>query len=240
MQRSAKTCANAVILAGGLGTRLGKITADIPKPLVPVKGRPFLVHQLELLKKHRIENVLLLTGYRGEQIEQQLGNGQSLGMNLSYNREPEPLGTGGALKLAEAALPQQFVMVYGDSYLDIDYQAAYRAFDNLTVSGPAGLMVVYAQGKGNEDPGNVKLDPTGTRVVSYSKGRGQDHHYIDAGVLILNRAVTEWLPTGQSSLEELVYPRLANEGRLVAFLSPVRFYDIGTPERLSVFERSLN
>jgi mannose-1-phosphate guanylyltransferase len=235
-------CEDAVILAGGLGMRLGRLTEQTPKPLVHVGGQPFLLYQLRLLKKHGITRVLLLTGYLGEQIEEFFGDGAHIGMHLSYHREPEPMGTGGALKLARHMLPADFFLVYGDSYLDFDYQQAYRGFSNLRAgSGPYGMMVVFEAGGGNDDPGNVRLDPTGTRVISYQKGRGSDHYHIDAGVLILTADVTDLVPANQAAnLEEFVYPSLASDGRMLAFSSPNRFYDIGTPERLASFERSMD
>lgn len=231
----------AVVLAGGLGTRLGALTSTIPKPLVEVKGRPYIEHRLALLRRNDISDVLLLTGYLGEKIEDYLGSGEALGLSLRYSREPTPLGTGGALSLSSASLPDVFFLIYGDSYLDIDYQAAYRAFKNLATAGPFGLMVVSAVDQDSDALGNVKLDPTGTRVVSYQKGRGGDHDHIDAGVLVLSKGVVNWLCAGEpSSLEQVVYARLANEGRLLAFRAKEKFYDIGTPERLAKFERKLS
>src|SRR5205814_7911061 len=130
--------------------------------------------------------------------------------------------------LARDLLPPAFFLLYGDSYLDIDYQAAYRGFCNLRPSGPAGMMIVYEQGGRNDDPGNVRVDPTGTRVVSYCKGRGGDYYHVDAGVLILTREVVDLIPSGRpANLEDFVYPQLAEQGRMMAFSSPNRFYDIG-------------
>jgi NDP-sugar pyrophosphorylase family protein len=220
---------------------LGKLTATIPKPLVEVKGRPYLEHQLELLKRNGISEVLLLTGYLGDQIEAKLGTGEPLGLVLRYAREPAPIGTGGALSLSREQLPEVFFLIYGDSYLDIDYQSAYRAFNHLRVGGPFGLMLVAGLDGDTDSAGNVKLDQTGTRVTSYEKGHGGDHDHIDAGVLVLTREIVSWLPAGEpSSLETEVYPRLAREGRLLAFRAKERFYDIGTPERLAAFERKLS
>ena len=232
---------HAVILAGGLGTRLAPITVKIPKPLVPVKGKPFLEHQLNLLRKHGITDVVLLTGFLGQQIEEAFGDGSGLNMRIKYSQEPSQLGTGGALATARELLPEIFFLVNGDTYLDIDYQAAYRGFLNLRPPGVAGMMTVFEQGGPNEDPGNVRLDPTGTRVISYSKGHGGDHYHVDAGVLILMKEVVDWIAPGQpAASEECIYPRLAREGRLLAFSSAAPFYDIGTPDRLASFERSLS
>lgn len=227
----------AVILAGGLGTRLGKLTACQPKALVQVNGRPYLQYQLELLRRHQISKIILLTGYLGEQIEGYFGQGQSLGLDIRYSREESPLGTGGALLQSRHLLPEIFFLLNGDTYIDIDYQAASRAFSALPLAGPKGLMTVFPCG--SDHAGNVKLTPAGKMVESYAKGHGGNHDYVDAGALVLGREVIDWLPAGISALEELVYPRLACEGRLAAFKSASKFYDIGTPERLAVFERDI-
>ncbi|HEY9871582.1 MAG TPA: sugar phosphate nucleotidyltransferase [Candidatus Obscuribacterales bacterium] len=229
----------AVILAGGLGTRLAPITETLPKPLVPVKGRPFLGYQLELLARHGVAEVLLLTGYKGEMIESTFGTGEALGLTLKYSRESAPVGTGGALAQAASLLADEFFLVYGDSYMDLDYQAAARQFRSARGPGAGGLMVV-ADAQAYGEVGNVRLDRTGQRVSSYQKGAGGEHTHLDAGVLILTKEVVDFLPKGQPAmLEEYVYPRLAREGRLLAFPAPAKFYDIGTPERLAVFERSI-
>jgi len=235
-----ETLASAVILAGGLGTRLAPITDTTPKPLVRVKGRPFIEHQLELLKRRGITDVLILTGYLGDQIESTLGSGEVLGLRLTYSREVSPVGTAGALVNAIQLLPEEFFLVYGDSYLDLDYQELAVTFRSRRGPDPAGLMVV-SNALGPEDMGNVKLDRTGTRVVSYSKGAGGEYTYLDAGVLIFTRSIVMFIPRGvHAMLEDCVYPRMAQEGRLLASSTRAKFYDIGTSERLDVFERSLS
>ena len=106
-----------VILAGGLGTRLGPLTRKIPKPMVPVAGVPYLEHQLRLLARQSFRDVLLLTGYLGDQIEAYFGNGARLGLRLRYAREAQPQGTGGALRDARPQLAESFLLLYGDSLL---------------------------------------------------------------------------------------------------------------------------
>src|SRR5208282_6436393 len=117
----------AVILAGGLGTRMRPITETIPKPMIAVAGEPFLHHQLSLLRSFGIRRVLLLVAYLGDQIENYFGDGTSLGLQLGYSYESAPLGTGGALKNAEALLDDEFVVLNGDTYLAIDYAALIRS-----------------------------------------------------------------------------------------------------------------
>src|SRR5713226_3145966 len=116
----------AVILAGGLGTRLWPLTKTGPKPMVPVAGVPYLEHQVRLLQQQSITDVVMLTGYLGEQIEEYFRNGARWGMTIRYSREHQPLGTGGALREARALLAETFVLIYGDSYLPIRYADAHE------------------------------------------------------------------------------------------------------------------
>ncbi len=127
-QPIAATSTQAVILAGGLGTRMRPITETIPKPMIMVAGKPFLQHQLGLMSRAGIEEALLLVAYLGEQIQEYFGDGAKFGCKVSYSFEPSPLGTGGALKNAEAQLQDQFVVVNGDTYLAIDYCALVKEF----------------------------------------------------------------------------------------------------------------
>jgi NDP-sugar pyrophosphorylase family protein len=131
-----------VILAGGLATRLRPLTERIPKALVEVVGRPFLEHQIELLKRNEITDIILCVGYLGEMIEQRYGNGDALGVRIRYSFDgARLLGTGGAIKKALPLLPDSFFVLYGDSYLPVDYQAVAAAFWK---AGRPALMTVYA------------------------------------------------------------------------------------------------
>src|SRR5580704_139718 len=129
-----------VILAGGLATRLRPLTEKIPKSLVEVAGRPFLEHQIALLRKNGITNIFLCVGYLGEMIEQRFGDGEQLGVQIAYSYDGEKLlGTGGAIKKLLPRLPEDFFVLYGDSFLPIDYQAVATHF---RASAKAALMTV--------------------------------------------------------------------------------------------------
>src|SRR5260370_9474138 len=130
----------AVILAGGLGRRMRPITETIPKPMIMVARKPFLQHQLELLSDAGIERALLLVAYLGEQIQEYFGDGAKFGCHISYSFEPTLLGTGGALKNAEAQLQDYFVLVNGDTYLGIDYRALGKEF---VAANCSALIVAY-------------------------------------------------------------------------------------------------
>lgn len=228
-----------VILAGGLGTRLGALTRGMPKPMVPVAGVPYLEHQLRLLARQSFRDVLLLTGYLGDRIESYFGNGAHLGLRLRYVREPQPQGTGGALRDARRHLGESFLLLYGDSLLPIQYAAVTR---RLKDSAALGAIVVYRDPAGETavHP-NVALDRSGL-VTRYDKTAAADAalEYVEAGVSCFRREVLELLPAaGPASFEQCVFARLVERRQLAAWPTAQRFYDIGTPERLRAIEEYL-
>jgi NDP-sugar pyrophosphorylase family protein len=233
------TTTQVVILAGGLGTRLRPVTTQIPKPMVPVAGVPYLEHQLRLLATQNLRDVVLLTGYLGEQIEAYFGDGARLGLRLRYSREPSPLGTGGALRQARSLLASEFLVIYGDSYLPIDYASV---IDRLRDTNADGVLVLYHDASGATDvPGNVAIDQRG-HVTRYDKSGATDPalRYIEAGVLALRKSVLDLVPpTGAVSLEQEIFPRLVERRALAGLPTTQRFYDIGTPERLRAIEALL-
>ena len=226
----------AVILAGGLGTRLWPFTKEVPKPMVPVAGVPYLERQLRLLARQELRDILILTAYLGEQIEEYFGIGGWLGLNIRYSREREPLGTGGALREARDLLDDLFVVIYGDSYLPIDYAAVGK---ELAISDAMGALVLYGDQVGETDVScNVALGDDG-RVLRYDKAARGDPElqYIEAGVLALRREVLALLPReGKASLEQEVFPRLIERRELLGLPTRQRFYDIGTIDRLKAIE----
>jgi len=229
----------AVILAGGLGTRLSPLTRTIPKPMVPVAGVPYLEHQLRLLKRQGITDILLLTGYLGNRIEEYFGQGGSLGLSIRYSREASPLGTGGALRQARPLLADDFIVIYGDSYLPIPYAPVLA---HLRAARAQGVLVVYDGRLGESPvPNNVGLGPEGY-VTCYAKDSGQvtGLEYVEAGVLAFRQSALDLLPAeGVVSLEQCLFPQLIVRRELVSFVTSQRFYDIGTPERLEAIESLL-
>jgi NDP-sugar pyrophosphorylase family protein len=224
-----------VILAGGLGTRLGPLTQQMPKPMVRVAGIPYLEHQLRLLARQELREIVLLTAYLGEQIEAYFGDGDSLGLSIRYSREPLPLGTGGALRLAGPLLEDTFLVIYGDSYLPVSYADVFRS---LSSSAALGALVLYHDPTGETDvPGNVALSKEGL-VTRYDKVAVFDPElkYTEAGVLALRRPVIDLIPAGRVSLEREIFPVLIQRQALMGLPTRQRFYDIGTPERLKAIE----
>lgn len=227
----------AVVLAGGLGTRLRPLTLSLPKPMVRVGGRPFLEYQLLYLAKFGIQDVLLLTGYMGEVVEDYFSDGRSQGLRLRYSREKEPMGTGGALMNAVNYLEESFFLLYGDSFLPMDYRDAKQAFLG---HGKLAMMVVYDNAEDTSVQNNVRIDEETLMVIDYSK-QGSGMCYVEAGVLVLKREVLNFLPkSGSFSMEEKLYPSLIDGGEMAAYKSVERFFDIGTPTRLKAFETVIN
>ncbi len=223
----------AVILAGGLGSRLRPITETMPKPMVPVAGVPYLEYQLRELARQEIRDIVLLTGYLGHQIEDYFGTGEQLGIRLRYSQEPQPLGTGGALRLALPLLDEEFLVIYGDSYLPIDYSAVLV---KLRSSGAEGVVVVYNNRLSDTSvKNNIDLDEN-DYVTRYEKD-GEHLSYVDAGVLGFRRsALAGPSESGVSSLETETFPKLISRRLLLGYPTGQRFYDIGTLERLKTIE----
>ncbi|HEX4640557.1 MAG TPA: nucleotidyltransferase family protein [Chthoniobacterales bacterium] len=223
------------ILAGGLATRLRPVTEKIPKALISVAGQPFLAHQLRLLARSGVRKAVLCVGYRGEMIADEFGNGGKFGVELDYSFDgPDLLGTGGAIKNALPLLGEQFFVLYGDSYLPIDYAAPARAF---AASGKLGLMTVF-RNEGRWDTSNVWFED---RVVkNYSKKQQtSEMQYIDYGLgLFDSNAFSGWPANKAFDLAD-AYSDLIAKNQLAGYEVEQRFYEIGSPEGLAELDAML-
>jgi MurNAc alpha-1-phosphate uridylyltransferase len=212
------------ILAGGLATRLYPISALVPKALMSVAGRPFIFHQLELLKSQGIERVVLCVGYLGEQVRATVGDGHALGLSITYSFDGKPLlGTGGAIKQALPLLGEHFFVLYGDAYLPcsfLDIQSAYEA-----ARQPALMTVIRNENRW--DRSNAIFDSDA--VLHYDKQSGrEDLTHIDFGVSVLSSAVFQ--PYADQRCIDLadICRALSRQGRLAGFEVSQRFYEIGS------------
>ena len=223
------------ILAGGLATRLGPITEKIPKALVMVADQPFLAHQMGLLRAAGIRKVVLCVGHRGETIEEEFGNGTSLGMELSYSFDgPELLGTGGALKKALPLLGEKFLVLYGDSYLPIDYAGPVRAF---AASRKPALMTVF-RNENRWGPSNVCFEEG--EIKRYEKSnRTPEMKHIDYGLGVLSSKVLSIWPRGKFFDLAEVYQDLISKRELAGHEAERRFYEIGSPHGLAELDSML-
>jgi NDP-sugar pyrophosphorylase family protein len=221
------------ILAGGLGTRLGELCQNSPKALLKVAGEPFIHQQLRLLKKNGFQKVIILAGYLGEMITQSVGNGESFGLEVFYSFDwPELLGTGGALKKALPLLGESFMVIYGDSYLTLDYQAVGRAF---LASGKLALMTVY-HNEGNFDKSNVIYEEG--KIKIYDKKPNPLMKHIDYGLGCLKAEALSG--TGEKFDLAQVYTDLSLKGELSGYLVKERFYEIGSPSGLEELDALLS
>ena len=229
----------AVILAGGLATKLRPVTEKMPKSMILVDGKPFLVHLLGLLKNNGIYDIVLCIGYLGGQVEDYFGDGSKFGVRIRYSKEEgELLGTGGALKQAERLLNDRFLMINGDTYLPIDYRNVERFFLD---SEKKSLMVVYHDKESKTRvKNNVELDED-LRVIKYEKeGSDSKLKYIDAGTSLFKRETISLIEEGRPvSLEKEVFPTLIRQREMIAYIADQRFYDIGTFDGLRAFETFL-
>jgi NDP-sugar pyrophosphorylase family protein len=223
------------ILAGGLATRLRPITETIPKALVNVAGQPFLAHQLRLLHGAGVRKVVLCVGYRGEMIEEEFGNGAAFGIELKYSCDgPDLLGTGGAITKALPLLGEKFLVLYGDSYLPIDYSAPARAFAH---SGRLGLMTVF-KNENRWEPSNVWFEAD--EIMQYDKRNlVPEMKHIDYGLGYLRPAAFANRPAGvRFDLADL-YQDLVREKQLAGYEVEHRFYEIGSPQGLAELDSML-
>jgi NDP-sugar pyrophosphorylase family protein len=202
--------------------------------MVDVGGRPFLEHIVRHLSNQGFREILLLTGYLGEHISDHFGNGNRFGVSITYSREARPLGTGGAVRAAWNSLDENFLLLYGDSFLPIDYRELAREFQ--TSMWPA-MVVIYDNQSGYTDvKNNIATDRRG-QVIRYAKGvTDQELEYVDAGALCFRRDVfADLCPGAVVSLEQELFPKLIAGNQLGSFRTTQRFYDIGTPFRLEEF-----
>jgi NDP-sugar pyrophosphorylase family protein len=205
---------------------LGDHVRDTPKPLLEVAGEPFLVHQLRLLARHGAQRVVLCVAYLGEQIERRIGD-EMFGIRISYSYDgPVRIGTLGAVRRAAEELGERFLVLYGDTYLRIDYGAATEAWIQ---SGLPAMMTVL-ENAGRWDVSNVSFE--GRRVTAYDKRRPDPSmRWIDYGLGGLQAQALGAVDDSVSELADL-YHVLAARGSLFGFAATERFYEIGTPDAL--------
>ena len=220
------------ILAGGLATRLRPITEKIPKSLIPVAGEPFLAHQLELLESRGIQRAVLCVGYLGEMIRRDFGDGGKYGVKLDYSLDGDKLlGTGGAIKRALPLLGEEFFVLYGDSYLPVDYAPIADFFQR---SGKPGCMTVY-RNEGKYDTSNVVF--AGGEIKVYDKkAKLPEMRHIDYGLSLFKRSAFDAFPAGQPFDLAEVMGKLVQEKQLAGYEVRERFYEIGSPAGLAELE----
>jgi histidinol-phosphate phosphatase family protein len=229
-----------VVLMGGLGTRLGQETLNIPKSMVDVHGKPFFYYQLELMKWYGFKNFLFCVGHLNKSIEDYFGDGSSFDVNIKYsydrkNSEGKLLGTGGALRNAMPLLENDFLLIYGDSYMDINYPELIFEYFTSKNSGKKSLLSVYK----NENTfyqNNVIFK--NNRLILYDKKNfSSEMEHIDFGVSIFDRSLIARIPEGEFSDLSDLQNQLTRECLATGYEALDRFYEIGTPATLEEFKK---
>lgn len=223
-----RSAVRAFVLCGGQGTRLRPVLADRPKSMALISGRPFLQLLLERLKCQGVDDVILGTGYMAEKIEGYFGTGNKLAMRIRSSREKEPLGTGGALKLAESLISDPVLVLNGDSYVEWSLVPMLELF----TAKNAVLVVVVQAVPDVTRYGSVALDPDGRVTQFVEKGACVGPGLINAGVYLLRKQIVRDLPASLAiSLEREVLPRLLDR-RVYGLVCTGFFIDIGIPDDL--------
>lgn len=223
----------AVILAGGEGTRLRPLTADLPKAMVSVAGKPFLEHEINLLKRNSVKDLVICIGYHGEPIRDYFGDGGSFGVRIRYSEDgPELLGTAGSLKKASDLLFDRFFVTFGDAYPILDYNECWNHFLRM---GKMALMVVWMNSNKYGRSNTVVRDGL---VTFYSKKeRSVGMEYVEFGVTFIDKRAVEMVPDDYPVDLEVLYGELISRNEMAALQVKQRIYDIGSPEGLTEFRK---
>ncbi|HEV2769536.1 MAG TPA: NDP-sugar synthase [Solirubrobacteraceae bacterium] len=220
----------AVILVGGEGTRLRPLTSTVPKPVVPLVDRPFIVYLLEWLRRHGVEDVVLSCGFLATSVRNVLGDGSQFGLRLRFVEEPEPRGTAGALKFAQSFLDERFLMLNGDVLTDLDLSAQIAQHERTGAVGTLALVPV-------ENPsayGLVRMheDHSVREFIEKPPADQIDTDLISAGAYVLERSVLDLVPADRNvSIEREIWPQLVGEGLYGSPHRDAYWLDVGTPER---------
>ncbi|MBO4904577.1 MAG: HAD-IIIA family hydrolase [Lachnospiraceae bacterium] len=223
-----------VVLMGGLGTRLKEYTKECPKSLVEVCGKPFFDYQLDLLTAWGFKKFVFLIGYKADMIEEYYGDGSSRGISIKYSYDGEKLlGTGGAVRAALDLLEDDFLLLYGDSFMDIDYAETLYRYQRGKAAGARALMTVL-RNNNRFDKSNVVMN--GNDLVLYDKNNPTaEMNYIDYGVCMYERSLFEAFDEDEAFDIATIQHDLSVKGKMTAQIVTKRFYEIGSPASLSEF-----
>jgi len=218
----------AVILAAGKGVRWRPLTYEIPKALIPIKGKPILEHTISYLRNYEIRDIFIVVGSLGDKIKEYFGNGERLGVNLTYIEDTQEKGTASALKATQPFIKKEpFLLWFVDEIADveindlIDFHVSHNALGTIalsSVSDPLGMGIVKLQGPRVKE---FSEKPQKKRIESY---------VVNAGIFVLEQEIFNCLSEKTLSLEEDVFPKLTREGKLFGYLFSGKWFDIGTPK----------
>ena len=249
----------AILLCGGMGTRLRSVVSDRPKPMADICGKPFLQYLLEMLRDKGITEVIFALGYMGEMIEEYFQDGSAFGLKIAYSYEEEPLGTGGAIRNALPKILEEEVLVLNaDTYFPMDYQGllrfhqendgdfslATRAVPDISRYGavrrdPAGRILAWNEklGDGGQQPGEGSKQPIEGNVQQAASSSPKSlSGEINGGIYVMKKSLVAEIPEGKQSLEQDCIPKWLSEGKRI-FGLPFHgyFMDIGIPKDYQQF-----
>ena len=232
MSKEVKTVTQAVILAGGYGTRLKPFTDTNPKPMYPFEGKPFLEHLIEQVRSFGITDIVLLLGYLPEKITEYFGDGGKWGVHIRYSVTPVDYETGLRLRGAwkEGLLAPQFLMMYCDNYCPIDYRRLCREF---FANGAAIQFTAYANLDGYTK-NNLRIAEDGLVEVYDKTRRAEGLQGVDIGYAVVDRSVMELVPKENENFEKIVYPQLVAQKKVYATVTHHRYYSVGSWERIEL------
>ncbi len=224
----------ALILAGGFGKRLRIAISDVPKPMAPIAGKPFLEHQIRHLKEQGVEDIILCIHYMADKIKSYFGDGKKIGVNITYSEEENPLGTGGAIKLAQKYIGDTFIVLNGDTYSKIDIKDLME----FHRSRNSKFTMCLTTSKNALASGNVIVE--GDRIKNFVEKQDIGTDLINSGVYVLEPEIFDYIEMGKNvSLEREVFPKLAENKLLYGYKYNGYFIDIGLPETYSQFKRDI-
>lgn len=226
-------CLQAVILAGGEGTRLKSVVSDVPKPMAPIDGKPFLEYLFAILKSAGIKNIVMLTGYKAESIKSHFGFGEAFGVEIKYSDEGKPLGTGGALFNAWDMLEDEFIVVNGDTFFDIQLEL----LDSIISEASMKALIVLRYSTNIQRYGSIDIDKS-YKITSFKEkgalASDRVDSYINGGIYYFSKKILQdynrKLKGQKISIENDIFPELADMGLLSGFPLGGKFIDIGIPE----------
>ena len=227
----------AVILAGGRATRMGVLAKEIPKPMLQIGDKPLLEHQIDVLKRYGITDIILITGHLSEVIEDYFGDGSKFGVNIEYYVEKKPLGTTGGIKEIEDKLTEDFIVIYGDVMFDIDLS---RIIDFHNKKSAFATLMVHP----NDHPHDsdlIEVDPDGRIIRFHPKPHDPERYYknlVNAAIYVLNPRINDYIEKGvKSDFGRNIFPAIVGKERFFGYNTAEYLKDMGTPERLKDVEK---
>lgn len=225
----------ALILAGGFGTRLQTVVSDVPKPMAPVNGKPFLEYQISLLKKFGIQEIVLSVGFKADIISKYFKDGAKFFVHIKYSKEDSPLGTGGAIRKALPMLGDNFLVLNGDSIILADLNALV----DFHLSNNSDITMLLARKENAKRYGSIIIDDKNRITNFVEKNMNDNASLINAGVYVIRKNSVEWEKTNESfSFEKDLFPTLVGKKRLYGYVSEDYFIDIGIPEDYFEIQKS--